>query len=507
MTGITPTRLVLICISAILATVMQTLDSTIANVALPHMQGSMGATQDQISWVLTSYVVGVAMAISLTAFLAERYGRTRIFVLAVIGFTIASMLCGAAQTLPQIVAFRLMQGVCSAGLIPLSQSVLMDMVPRERQGPVVALWGMGVMIGPVAGPTIGGYLTELYSWRWVFYINLPFGIISALGLATFLPETPRNTNNHFDGTGFAFLAVALAALQLMLDRGQSLDWFDSREIIVEAAVAGLCFYLFVVHMFTAPQPFLDPQLFRDLNFVTGLVLMLVLGMVLLSTMALLPTMLQNLMHYPVSTAGMLMAPRGLGMMAGMFLIGRVGHRVDVRVMVLVGFGLMTYSLWLMAGFSLDVSEKNVITTGVMQGIGMGMIFVSLNTVCFATMESRHLTSAAALYNLVRNIGSSIGIAVTITLLAQNTQINHSVLAESITAFSHVLRGFAGTAVNAISRSGVAMLEGEVSRQAAMTAYADDYLLMSYVALAVAPLVLLIKPGKGRSGAKVAAAEA
>jgi EmrB/QacA subfamily drug resistance transporter len=346
----------LITISIMLATVMQALDTTIANVALPHMQGSFSASQDQIAWVLTSYIVAAAIMTPPTGVLAARLGRKRLFLWAVGGFTLSSMLCGAATSLDELIVFRLLQGVFGAGLVPLSQAVLLDTYPRERHGSAMAMWGVGVMVGPILGPTLGGWLTEYYNWRWVFYINVPFGALALLGILTFVPETARDRSRPFDFFGFALLSLAIGALQLMLDRGELKDWFGSAEILSYAAIAGVGLYMFVLHMFTAERPFLDPALFRDRNLVTGLFFIFLVSIVLLATLALLPPFLQDLMGYPVLTTGLVLAPRGIGTMIAMMLVGRLIGRVDARAFIVLGLLLTAQSLWAMAGFTTAISE-------------------------------------------------------------------------------------------------------------------------------------------------------
>ena len=294
----------LVTLAVMLATIMQALDTTIANVALPHMQGTMGATQDQISWVLTSYIVAAAIFMPLTGFLAARLGRKRVFMWSVVGFTVASMLCGAAQNLGQIVVFRLLQGIFGASLVPLSQAVLLDAYPRERHGSAMALWGVGVMVGPILGPSLGGWLTEYYNWRWVFYINMPFGLLAWLGLAAFVHETPIDLLRRFDLPGFALLSIGIGSLQMMLDRGESLDWFTNPEVAIEAMLAGLAVYLFIAHIFTHTHPFIEPAIFKDRNFSVGLLFIFIIGVILLATMALLPPFMQNLMGYPVIDVGL-----------------------------------------------------------------------------------------------------------------------------------------------------------------------------------------------------------
>ncbi|MGD9788834.1 MAG: DHA2 family efflux MFS transporter permease subunit, partial [Sulfuricellaceae bacterium] len=399
----------MITLSVMLATIMQALDTTIANVALPHMQGSMGATQDQISWVLTSYIVAAAIFMPLTGFLSDRLGRKRVFMASVVGFTLASMLCGAAQSLGQIVLFRLLQGVFGASLVPLSQAVLLDTYPREKHGSAMAMWGVGVMVGPILGPSLGGWLTEYYNWRWVFYINLPFGLLAWLGLAAYVHETPINRSRPFDLLGFALLSLGIGALQMMLDRGESLDWFASREVVMEAMLAGLAFYLFVAHIFTHSHAFLEPELFRDRNFSVGLLFIFIVGVILLATMALLPPFMQNLMGYPVLDVGYLLAPRGVGTMIAMITVGKLSGKVDPRYKIFLGLILTTLSLWEMTRFTTDVSGWDIVRTGIIQGLGLGFIFVPLSTITFSTLAPRYRNEGTALFSLMRNIGSSIGI--------------------------------------------------------------------------------------------------
>ena len=324
----------LLTVCVMLATIMQALDTTIANVALPYMQGSLSATLDQVNWVLTSYIVAAAIAMPVTGFLVARYGRKAVFLGAVAGFTVASVLCGIAASLEQMVLFRLLQGIFGAPLVPMSQSVLLDSYPKEQHGSAMAIWGVGVMVGPILGPTLGGYLTDTYNWRWVFYINLPVGILTFVGLSAYLSDSARRTVN-FDWFGFLALSIAIGSFQMMLDRGEQLDWFSSPEIVIEFVVAGLALYMFLVHTFTAEEPFIDPRMFNDRNFSLGLALIFMVGIILLATLALLTPYLQNLMGYPVLTAGMVLAPRGMGTMVAMMLLGRLINRVDARLLVLL----------------------------------------------------------------------------------------------------------------------------------------------------------------------------
>ncbi len=482
-----------ITVSIMLPTVMQALDTTIANVALPHMQGSLSATQDQISWVLTSYIVAAAIMTPPTGFLSARFGRKRLFLAAVAGFTVASMLCGVAGSLAEMVLFRLLQGAFGASLVPLSQAVLLDTYPRERHGSAMALWGLGVMVGPILGPMLGGYLTEYYSWRWVFYINLPVGVLAFLGILAFVPETSKDPGRPFDVLGFVVLCLAIGALQMMLDRGEQMDWFASTEIVAYAVAAALGLYLFLIQMLTAPRPFLEPEVFKDRNFVTGLFFIFVVGAVLLATLALLPPFLQNLMGYPVILAGLVLAPRGIGTMAAMIVVGRLVGRLDARLLILVGLALTALSLWEMAGFTTEVGSWTIARTGVVQGLGLGFIFVPLSTLTFATLPSRHRTEAAGLYSLMRNIGSSIGISVVVSLLVRGTQANHAALAERITPYDPLFRApHLPPAWSLADPAGMAALNAEVTRQAATIAYLNDFRLMTLVTLLVMPFLLLLR---------------
>ena len=497
-TAATPRR-GLITLTVMLATIMQALDTTIANVALPHMQGSVGATQDQISWVLTSYIVASAIFMPLTGFLSGRFGRKRIFIASVVGFTLTSMLCGAAQSLGQIVAFRFLQGVFGASLVPLSQAVMLDSYPREKHGSAMALWGVGVMIGPILGPSLGGWLTEYYSWRWVFYINLPFGVLAWLGLSAFLQESPLDRQRRFDLSGFALLSLGIGALQMMLDRGESLDWFASAEVVTEAVLCVLALYLFTVHIFTHEHPFIEPGLLRDRNFALGLVFIFVVGIILLATMALLPPFLQGLMGYPIIDIGLLLAPRGLGTMAAMMVVGRLSGKVDPRALILLGLGLISLSLWRMSLFSLDTRGPDIVGTGIIQGMGLGLIFVPLSTLSFSTLAPRYRNEATSLYSLMRNIGSSIGISIVISYLAQRVQINHAAYADYIDPSRLPLQqAVESGAIDLASPQGLARVNQLLNQQATTLAYLQDFRLMMWITLAAIPLLLLLRqPAKSQ----------
>jgi DHA2 family multidrug resistance protein len=490
----------LITVSVMLATIMQALDTTIANVALPHMQGSMGATQDQISWVLTSYIVSAAIFMPLTGFMSSRFGRKNVFLWSVVGFTLASMLCGAAQNLSEMVVFRLLQGVFGASLVPLSQSVLLDTYPQEKHGSAMAMWGVGVMLGPILGPSLGGWLTEYYDWRWVFYINLPFGLLAWFGIMAYVKETPLDHSRRFDMTGFVLLALSIGSLQMMLDRGQSQDWFASSEVLIEAGLTILAFYLFVVHIFTHRHPFIEPGLFSDRNFSIGLIMIFIVGVILLATMALLPPFMQNLMGYPVVDVGIILAPRGLGTMAAMITVGRLSGKVDMRYMLFLGLILTSYSLWQMTQYTADTSATVLVTTGIIQGMGLGFLFVPLSTISFATLAPHYRNEGTALFSLMRNIGSSIGISLVMTYLAQRMQINHAAFANFITPTNQALQlAVQSGALETSSPAGLMIINSIVNRQAATLAYLQDFRIMMWFTLGAIPLIFLLKsPEKSKT---------
>jgi MFS transporter, DHA2 family, multidrug resistance protein len=496
-----------ITLCVILATLMQALDTTIANVALPYMQGSMSASQEQIAWVLTSYIVAAAIMTPPTGFLAGKFGIKRLFLISIGGFTAASMLCGMAQSLDQIVLFRVMQGAFGAALVPLSQSVLFGAYPRERQGFAMALFGIGVMIGPVLGPVLGGWLTANYSWRAVFYINLPIGIVDLLGIIVFLPETPRNSVNKLDWFGFGTLSITLGALQIMLDRGEQKDWFSSGEIIIEAVIAASALYLFLVHTFTAEKPFVRPSMFRDRNFSAGMLFIVIIGLTYYASMALQPPYLQELMNYPVVTSGLIMGPRGVGTMVSMLIVGRLVGRTDMRILLAIGLSLTAWSFYKMTSWTPDVSQSSIISVTMVQGFGLGFLFVPLSAATLSTLPLAERTEGAGLYSLFRNIGSSIGISVMNALLTRNTQVNHATIGQNVTAVNRALeRPSVAHFWDPMTQAGRAALDAVVTQQAQIISYIDDYKLLMIATLAVIPLLIVFTAPRGKAAPHVAITE-
>ena len=496
----------LITFSIMAATIMQALDSTIANVALPQMQGSLSATQDQMMWVLTSYIIAAAIMIPLTGWLAGRFGRKRVFLISIVGFTVSSALCGLSGNLAMIVLCRVLQGMSGAALVPLSQAVLFDINPPEHHGRAMSIWGVGVTLGPVLGPMLGGWLTENYSWNWVFFINVPVGIIAFVGLSASMPETVRQPG-RFDFFGFASLALGIGALQLFLDRGELKDWFSSPEIIAEALLAGLAMYSFLVHSLTHPRPFLSLALFADRNFVTANVFIFMIGVILFATLALIPPMLQNELAYPVIASGMVTAPRGAGTMLGMMVVGRMIGRIDARWIVGLGLMLMLVSLWQMMDFNLLMSEEPIIVSGILQGFGIGLAYVPISTVAFATLPTSLRNEGTAFFNLQRNIGSAIGISAVQTLLTRNTQTVHVGLASHFAPWHHPALALAASHIATVSPGGWLALDHMITREATMIAYLDDFKLMFILTLLLLPtLVLLRPPARSQAKAELAVME-
>ncbi|MFD2175633.1 DHA2 family efflux MFS transporter permease subunit [Rhodobacter lacus] len=505
----------LITASLMLATIMQVLDTTIANVALPSMRADLGASSDTINWVLTSYIVASAIATPLTGWFSERFGRKEIFIGSVIGFVLSSMLCGIAWSLEAMVVFRMLQGVFGAAIVPLSQTFLLDINPREKHGQAMAIWGAGIMVGPIIGPTLGGYLTDTINWRWVFYINVPLGAVALLGCIAYLPNAARRIR-RFDFIGFAALAIGVGALQLLLDRGSEVDWFNAAEIWIELAVSISGFWVFIIWILGAAQPFLEPRMFLDRNFATGLVFIFVVGIILLSSLALLPPMLSNIFNYPIVTTGLVMAPRGVGTMITMVLAGKLVRIIDPRKLVVAGLLLAAWSLHIMTGFGPQMDSTLIIVSGLVQGLGLGLVFVPLSTVAFATIEARYRGDATALFSLVRNIGSSIGISLVTLLLTRNTQINHTDLVASISLLDPEFSSLANGSLSGLMHS-LTLSRGEgafwsflnqlVTQQAMMISYIDDFKLLTWITLSAIPLALLLrKPTAAPPGGLPAAAD-
>ncbi len=482
----------MVTICAMTATIMQALDTTIANVALPYMQGTLSASQDQINWVLTSYIVAAAIMTAPVGWIANRFGRKRIFILCAGGFTIASVLCGLAQDINQMVLFRLLQGIFGAALVPLSQAVMLDSYALHERAKAMAIWGMGVMMGPIMGPSLGAWLTETYSWHWVFFVNLPFGIFTVLGLMVFMDETPKNRELRFDWFGFLALAVGIGALQIALDRGEQLGWMESNEIIAEITVSIAGFYYFFAHSLTTATPFIQFAIFKDKNFVGGCVFMAVMGLVLFSTMALSSPYLQNVIGYPIITAGLLLATRGCGTFVAMMLVGRLMRYIEARTLIICGLSLTCLSLFYMTGWTDQTGVPAIVVVSIVQGFGFGLVFVPLSTVAFLTLPNHLRTDGTSMLTLMRNVASSIGISVVITELTEGSRRVYAVLSQHINPFNHALqmpdvRGMIDMGTDA----GRAVMDVMVSLQAQIIAFALDFQMVMIFTLCTIPLAIII----------------
>ena len=489
---ITGRRNALITIGVMMAMIMQILDSTIANVALPHMQTSLGATMESVTWVLTSYIIASAIAIPTTGWLADQFGSRRLFLVSVAGFVVASILCGTSTSLTEMVLYRIAQGIAAAFIGPLSQTIMLNMNPPEKHARAMAVWGMGVMIGPIMGPILGGWLTESYNWRWIFYVNVPIGIVTFALLWVLLPSSPKVKRN-FDYFGFIMLAVALFALQMLLDRGTQEDWYKSTEIWIETGVAVAAFWMFWVHIFMGKKPLFKKSMILDRNFLTAIFFMIIVGVIMMSSMALLPPMMQRIYGYPVMDTGILLAPRGIGILITMGIVGKLSGRIDPRYMVGLGFIMTSYSMWMMTWWSIDMGQGPIITSGLLQGLGLGFVFGPLNALAFVSIPMSERTDGASLLYLSRTLGGSVGISIATAVLGMNYQISHSDLAAKITPYSipGVDPGSADR-FGAIGDMAMVMLDNEISKQALMISYLDDFYMLTLVSLAALPLIFLLK---------------
>jgi DHA2 family multidrug resistance protein len=490
---------------------MQSIDMTIANVALPHMQGSLAATLDQIAWVLTSYIVASAVGTPLMGWLATRFGQKRVLMLSLTAFTVTSVLCGIAATLEQMVVFRALQGLSSAALLPLAQAVMMRLYPREYFAKAMAIIGIGMMLGPILGPTLGGYVTEVANWRWVFFINLPLGAIAIIGVWLFLDEYKSTSDTYFDTFGFATLIIGIAAFQLMLDRGETKHWFEATEIRIYAGIAALSLYMFVVQTVTARKPFVSRALFLDRNFVTGTLLFVVVSSNMMITVALQPPMLQNVMGYPVLTVGYLLAPRGIGTMIGMILSARLMNLIDVRWIVIAGLGLTAIGLWDLSQLSADVSQWDIVRSAVVQGLGLGLVFVQLNTIAFASLPRPLHVEAATMFNLMRAMGTSAGLSIAVALLSQYTQVNHAELSQFVSPYHEIWRlaGMPPGFSSLTDTGSLQVLNAEVTRQAMMISFVNSFHWLMISALGAIVLMFFVRmpPALPKAGANQTTHEA
>lgn len=472
------------------------LDSTIANVALPHMQSSLMASPEQITWVLTSYLIASAIMTPLSSWLANRYGRKRVMLLSAIGFTIASLACGLAPNLPIMIIARLAQGISGAGLIPLGQATMLDINPPERQGKAMAIVGLGSMLGPLVGPTIGGWLTDTLSWRWVFLINVPIGLVTIAVMSASLIELRAKIISRFDLFGFASLSIFLAAFQLMMDRGQQLDWFDAPEIWLYACIMAVTAWIIILHMLTASNTFIRAEIFADRNFVLGSLVSAVIGIVIFATVPILAVMMQSQLGYSALHTGVVNIPRSVGTITGLWIVGQAMGKVDARILLAAGLLIAAVSLYIMSGISLETDELPLLVSGFLQGLGGGLMIAPLSVLVFSTLDRSYRNEAAALYALARNIGNSIGISVMQLMAIRNAAAVHSRLVEGIRPDNPVMQA-ATPDFRFDDVPVLAQLSGQIGRQAAMVATVDTVWLACLVALFTLPVLPLMRVRRAR----------
>ena len=485
----------LITATAMMATTVIVLDINIAAIALPHMQGGLSANQDQVSWVVTTYFMMQASTMAATGWLASHIGRKRLFICALLGFAFCSLMSGNAESIPEIMFFRGLQGMFSAPIVPISQALMLDSYPRERHGQALAIWGTGVMFAPVMGPVIGGWLTDELSWRWVFYVSTPFAILGLLGATVSVKETSVDNKKKFDILGYVFLVLALASLQLTLDRGEIEGWFESNYIIITMSCVGLGLYLFVTHSLTTPTPFISPGIFRDKNLMLGILFQFMLGFLVLSMNVIMPLFLQNLRGFPILMAAMVMMPRGVGTLIGLVVAGRLSNRVDPRAIIIFGFLCVAFSAWRMSNFTVDVGIWDFIIAAVFNGIGIGAIWVPLTAVSFWTLPSNLRTEASTFTSLFRNYGSGIGVSVVISILSRSQSTAHAYLSERANPYADVMgKPWLPEQWSLNSADGLRLLDTEIGRQAMSIGFFNDFYLIMIGAIASIPVVMLLSRG-------------
>jgi MFS transporter, DHA2 family, multidrug resistance protein len=496
----------LLTLAVMASTVIQVLDTTIVNVALPHMAGELSASTDQISWVLTSYIVAASIVMPLTGYLTDRLGRRRYLLVSIGGFVVASALCGIATSLTGIVAFRLLQGIFGASLVPLSQAIMVDSYPMHERGKAVAIWGMGVMVAPILGPTIGGWLTETISWRWTFYINVPIGALSLLLAARHVPDTPVKART-MDWWGLAFLALFIGGLQYLLDRGQQEDWWSSGSIRVATALALAALAMFVLHAFTSKRATLfSLQIFADRNFTAASVVGGAMGLSLYGGMLLQPVFFESLLQYPTFDTGLAMVPRGLGSLASMLIVGRLVGRIGAKPLVYFGIATGILGSWMMTHVGLDATASTMIVPLILQGIGVGFVFVPLSAIAFATLPKALATEAAGVYSLIRSVGSSIGISIVSVALARGSQASWGTLRGYVDPYRHQVQQYLDPLHLKAQGAGLAIIARETALQAQMLGLLKAFWVIVVSFVVMIPLVMLLKPARGAAHAPAVVAE-
>ena len=502
----------LIAASVMLATFMEVLDTSVANVALPHIAGNLSATPEEATWVLTSYLVSNAIVLPAANWFGRYFGRKRFLIVCIVLFTLSSALCGAAASLGLLIVARIAQGAGGGALQPIAQAVLMESFPREKRGSAMAVFGLGVVVAPIIGPTLGGWITDNYSWRWIFYINIPIGILAIFMANTFVEDPPYIRDQRpgrIDYLGFGLMALALGTMQLVLDKGQEDEWFASSFITGFAILSGAALIAFIIWELRSREPIVDLRVLVNRNFAVGTSLMIVMGVVLYGTIALLPLFLQTLMGYPAVASGMAVSPRGFGAVTSMLIVGRLINRVRGRYLVMFGFSVLAYSIYLFSKINLEISISSIVWPNIISGFAMGFIFVPLTTMALGTLSNEQMGNASGVFNLMRNTGGSVGIAAVTTLLARGTQTHQAALVSHLTpydpAFQERIRqlagGFAARGGSAVgSQQAYAAIYGTLVRQAAVLSYIDVFRVLSFLCLLCIPATLLFERVKKKTGA-------
>jgi DHA2 family multidrug resistance protein len=492
----------LIMATCMLAASVYSMNITIVSISLPHMQGAFSATPDQIAWVVTSFTLGLTMMVACVSWISNRMGRRRMYLVGLVGFIISSTMCGNARLLEEEVIWRFFQGVSGAYILPLSQAIIIDVYPRERRAWAISVWGLGNMVGPIIAPPIGGYLTEIYGWPAIFYLNIPLGLLTLIGASLSVPRDKPETRRPFDLVGATTLVLGLCLIQFAVNRGTRLDWFESTEIILEFAAAACLLYIFAIHAATARDPFLSPAMLGDRNYRTSITVMATLGLFTFAPLVLLPILLRNLLGYPVDMIGLLLMPRAAGVLIGQMVWVPLLSRIDNRKMVVLGLALNGLASWFMAQWTLDVGAWDIVWTGVLQGFGSGTVFSILTIIAFSTLDQRHQSQGIPVFYLSFNLGTSIGIALIVTQWIESTQTNHARLAEYISPFNQMFRS---GAIAIKGAEGAAALDLELTRQAAMIGFDNAMQVAALLPFLAIPLCLFIRdvrpPEAGRGGGR------
>ena len=498
----------IVAVAVMAATFMEILDTTVVNVSLPHIAGSMSATVDEATWALTSYLVANAIILPITGWLANFLGRKRLLLMATVGFTTASVLCGLAPNLPMLIAFRIVQGASGGALQPLSQAVMLEAFPPQDRGKAMAFWGIGIMVAPMFGPVMGGWITDNYSWRWIFYMNVPVGIVSVILTKMFIFDPPyiRRPRTGIDYWGIGLLALGIAAVQIVLDKGQEADWFANHLMLILAIVGAFCIAIFIVWEWSIPHPVVQLRIFRERSYTTGVLLMAIMGFVLYGSLVLLPVFLQQLLGYTAVKAGTALFPRGLGAFLMMPVTGALVSRVDPRKLLAISVVGCSISMWQLAGINLNAGYWDIFWPQFLQGVSLSMLFVPLTTVTMDPIPRETMGTATSMFNLLRNLGGSFGIAFATTYLSRREQVHQAILAEHVNPFDPKAQGMIGTLSGAMQSAGgdavqatqraYGVVQGMVVQQAAALSFLETFRLMGFIFLLLLPLIVMFRKPRG-----------